>query len=133
MISRFRSVMCRMYAARLSWPSRKIRARSHHNVQFSTTTFSTWLFGVFRSRPFIATQSSSLRMKQSVISTSCELHGLIPSSFCTREPHSFTFRTVTLRLARGTIVQCEEPPDGDPTHFHIRSRDGHGEIGWPLA
>src|ERR1017187_8459819 len=93
-----------MYAALLSWPSRKIRARSHHSVQFSTTTFSTLLSGVFRPRPFMATQSSSLRMKESVISTSCELHGFIPSSFCTRPPHTFTFRTVSLRLARCPVV-----------------------------
>jgi len=33
----------------------------------------------------------------------------MPSSFCTREPHSFTPRTVTFRLSRGTMVQCEAP------------------------
>ena len=44
-------------------------------------------------------------MKQSVISTSCELQGLIPSSFWTRELQIFTLRIVTRRLFRGTIVQ----------------------------
>ena len=101
--------MFRMKAARLSWPSRKMRARSHQSVQFSTTMSSTLLFGRLRSSPFSATQSSSVRMKQSVISTCWELQGLIPSSFCTRAPHSFTFRTVTFRLAFGTIVQWDEP------------------------
>ena len=57
----------------------------------------------------MATQSSSVRMKQSVIRTSCELQGLMPSSFCTRELQSFTLRIVTCRLPRGTIVQCGEP------------------------
>ena len=48
-------------------------------------------------------------MKQSVISTSCELHGLMPSSFCTRDPQSLMPRTVTWRLLRGTTVQCDAP------------------------
>ena len=86
-----------------------MRARSHQRMQFSTVIRSTLLLGAVRSRPFRATQSSSLRMKQSVISTSWELHGLMPSSFCTRELQSFTLRTVTLRLFRGTMVQCDEP------------------------
>ncbi len=86
-----------------------MRARSHQRMQFSTVIRSTLLFGAAKSRPLRATQSSSLRMKQSVISTSCELQGLMPSSFCTRELQSFTLRMVTCRLSRGTMVQCDEP------------------------
>ena len=50
-------------------------------------------------------QSSSLRMKRSVIRTSCELQGLIPLSFCTRELQSFTLR-ISHAGCLAAIVQC---------------------------
>ena len=59
MMSRLRRVMSRMNGARLSWPSRKMRARSHQRTQFSTVMRSTLLLGALKSRPFSATQSSS--------------------------------------------------------------------------
>ena len=85
-------VISLIWAAALSCPKRKILARSHHKIHFSTSIFSTSKEP--ESLPLKAKQSSSVLMKQLRIRIFRELTGFRPSSFRNRLPTTFIFSTV---------------------------------------